>query len=220
MEFEWLWPILIIIGLDIILGGDNAVLIALACRGLPEHQQKKAILFGTIMAVVSRIALTIVAVFLLQIPYIQLIGGLFLMWVAISLASNSDSHGIKATKTLGSAVRTILIADFTMGFDNVIAVAGASTAFWQVIVGLLVSIPIMVAGSRVILYLLERHPWLVFGGTALLGYTSGHMIIHDHMVLTYLTHSHSIYGFAPWLFACAALVASFMYSRSVKLNVK
>jgi YjbE family integral membrane protein len=172
---------------DLLLAGDNAVVIALAVRSLPAAQQKKAIIFGTVAAVVMRVALTIVAARLLTMPYLKLVGAALLVYVAVGLvlpddeASEPGPAGDTApTGSMASAIRTILIADLVMSLDNVIAVAAASRGDTVLlIVGLLISIPLVVYGSTLLLKVVERYPLIVWGGAALLGYVAGDIAVHD-----------------------------------------
>lgn len=188
MDLEFITSILVIIGIDIVLGGDNAIVIALASRNLPERQRNKAIFIGTGLAVVVRVLLTIVAVYLLTIPFLQLVGGLFLIYIAYNLIVDEDdgAANIKGGTTLFSAIRTIVFADLVMGFDNVIAIAGASGGhILLVILGLLVSVPIIVWGSKLILKLMERFPIIIYIGAGILGYTAGSMIVHEKRLASF-----------------------------------
>jgi YjbE family integral membrane protein len=181
---EFMTALGIIIMIDLILGGDNALVIALATRNLPKHQRNKAIIFGTGMAILIRALFTIIAVWLLTIKFLMLIGGLFLIWIAIKLLLNNSSpeHLSVDAKayTLPAAIKTIVVADIVMGVDNVLAVAGAAKGhFILVVLGLLISIPIIIFGSKLILVLLEKYPLLVYLGAGVLAYTAGSMITHD-----------------------------------------
>lgn len=182
-----------IIVADLLLAGDNAVVIALAVRSLPAAQQKKAIIFGTVAAVVMRIALTIVAAQLLTFPYLKLIGAAALLYVGITLLlpdDHSDGSDLakKATGSMGAAIRTILIADLVMSVDNVIAVAAASRGDTVLLVlGLLISIPLVVYGSTLLLKVIERFPVIVWIGAALLGYIAGDIAVHDPAIVDWAT---------------------------------
>ncbi|MFD3447342.1 TerC family protein [Microbacteriaceae bacterium 4G12] len=183
MDLEFLTNLLMIVGIDIVLGGDNAIVIALASRNLPESQRNRAIVFGTGIAILFRILLTIVAVYLLKIPFLQLVGGIFLLMIAYNLLTNDgdDLSKIKAGGSLIAAIRTIVFADVVMGFDNVLAVAGAAQGhFLLVVIGLLISIPIIVWGSKLIMKLMDKFPALVYIGSAILAYTAGKMMTHEH----------------------------------------
>jgi YjbE family integral membrane protein len=169
-----------IIWINIILSGDNAVVIALAARSLPPHQQKKAIMFGSGAAVVLRIALTVVAVQLLALSYLQIIGGLLLLWIGVQLLGDEDEEeeGDAEQKGLMAAVRTILIADIVMSLDNVIA-AAAKGSNTLLIIGLAISIPLVIFGSTLMIKLMERYPIIVTLGAALIGWVGGETLISD-----------------------------------------
>jgi YjbE family integral membrane protein len=171
-----------IIWINIILSGDNAVVIALAARSLPPHQQRKAVLFGSGAAVVLRIVLTVVAVQLLALSYLQIIGGALLLWIGVQLLSEEDEgdEGEVEQKGLMAAVRTILIADIVMSLDNVIAVAAAAKGSTTLlIIGLAISIPLVIFGSTLMIKLMERYPAIVTLGAALIGWVGGETIVSD-----------------------------------------
>ncbi|MEN3366762.1 MAG: hypothetical protein V7606_4036 [Burkholderiales bacterium] len=176
-----------IILIDILLGGDNAIVIALACRNLPASMRTKGILWGTFGAIAIRIVLIAFAVSLLQVPYLKIIGGLLLLWIGIKLlADNDDSHGeITGSDRLLTAVKTIVVADLVMSVDNVIAVASAAEQaggehqLALVVFGILVSIPIIIWGSTIVLKLMERFPIIITFGAGLLGYLAGGMVFSD-----------------------------------------
>lgn len=171
-----------IIWINIILSGDNAVVIALAARSLPPHQQRKAVLWGSGAAVIMRIALTVVAVQLLALPYLQIVGGLLLLYIGVQLLSDEeDGEGeSKEHGGLMAAVRTILIADLVMSLDNVIAVAAAAKgSMLLLILGLAISIPLVIFGSTLMIKLMERFPIIVMLGAALIGWVGGETIVSD-----------------------------------------
>ncbi len=181
-----------IIVIDILLGGDNAVVIALACRNLPKEQRLKGILWGTAGAIALRVILIAFAVALLQVPFLKLVGGALLVWIGVKLLlpGEEDEHGnLQGGTTLWSAIKTIIIADLVMSVDNVIAIAGAAQQadpehqMGLVIFGLVVSIPLIVWGSTLVLRLLERFPIVVTLGGALLGWIAGSMMITDIAVV-------------------------------------
>jgi len=175
--------VLQIIAIDILLGGDNAVVIALACRNLPPEQRKKGIFWGVFGAIALRVAITIFAVALLAIPYLKIIGAILLFWIGLKLVlpqEEHDEHNINASTSLAGAIKTIIVADFVMSLDNVIAVAAAAKDSMALIVfGLLVSIPIIVWCSQIILKLMERYPVIILLGGGLLGYIAGDMFVRD-----------------------------------------
>jgi YjbE family integral membrane protein len=183
-----------IIMIDILLGGDNAVVIALACRQLPPAQRTKGIIWGTAGAIVLRVILIFFALTLLAIPYLKLVGAILLVWIGIKLlAPDEDGHGdIQASDKLWAAVKTVIVADLVMSVDNVIAIAGAAESAGQhqmglVIFGLLVSIPIIVWGSQLVIKLMDRFPFIITAGGMLLGWIAGTMAVTDPAVLPYLT---------------------------------
>jgi YjbE family integral membrane protein len=178
----FLIALLQIIGVNIVLSGDNAVVIALAARSLPPKQQKQAILWGSGAAVVMRIVLTIVAVELLRLPWLKLVGAVLLLWIGIKLiVPEHDSEGEgKATSSMVDAIRTILIADLVMSLDNVIAVAAAAKgSMLLLILGLAISIPLVIFGSTLLLKVMGRWPIIITIGAALLGWVAGEMAVSD-----------------------------------------
>lgn len=187
--------VLQIIAIDILLGGDNAVVIALACRNLPPGQRTKGILWGTAGAIVLRVILVVFAVTMLQIPYLKIVGGVLLLWIGVKLlAPDGDDHheSIDGAGNLLSAIRTIIVADLVMSVDNVIAIAGAAHQadpehqIGLVVFGLLVSIPIIVWGSQLVLRMIDRYPIVVSAGGALLGWIAGGMIVTDPATVDWL----------------------------------
>jgi YjbE family integral membrane protein len=173
-----------IVWINIILSGDNAVVIALAARSLPPKQQKMAIMWGSGAAVVLRIVLTFLAAYLLKLPYLQIIGGLLLLWIGFQLLSGEEEDEEGSEKdtagNLTAAVRTILIADLVMSLDNVIAVALAAKGdFTLLVLGLAISIPLVVFGSTLMIKLMERFPVIITLGAALIGWVAGDAISHD-----------------------------------------
>lgn len=182
-----------IILIDILLGGDNAIVIALACRNLPHHMRMKGILWGTFGAIAIRVVLIGFAVTLLQVPYLKIVGGLLLLWIGVKLLADTDEgHGeIEGSDRLFTAIKTIVIADLVMSVDNVIAVASAAEQAGEhqmalVVFGILVSIPIIIWGSTLVLKLMERFPIIITFGAGLLGWLAGGMLVSDTAV-------------APWL---------------------
>jgi len=178
---EFFSALLTIVFIDLILAGDNAIVIGLAARNLPKEQQKKAVLWGTVGAIGIRIIATLLVVQLLNVPWLNLIGGLLLVWIAYKLLVQEDAHdGIKSGNTLWQSIRTIIIADAAMGIDNVIAVAGAAHGdTLLVILGLLISVPVVVWGSTIFIKLINRYNWIVYLGSAVLAYTAAKMITHE-----------------------------------------
>jgi len=180
-----------IILIDILLGGDNAVVIALACRGLPKKQRMQGILWGTAGAIFLRVVLIAFALTLLTIPFLKVVGALLLLWIGVKLLiPEDDAHGnIEGGTTILSAIKTIIIADFVMSLDNVIAIAGAAQnahsdhQIGLVIFGLVISVPIIIWGSTLVLKLIDRYPWVVTFGAGLLGWIAGGMLITDGVIV-------------------------------------
>jgi YjbE family integral membrane protein len=180
-----------IILIDILLGGDNAVIIALACRNLAPKQRMQGILWGTAGAIGLRVVLIAFALVLLDIPFLKVVGGILLLWIGIKLLlPDEDAHGnVKSAGSIWSAVKTILIADLVMSLDNVIAIAGAAQnthadhQLYYVIFGLIVSVPIIIWGSTLVLKLIDRFPLVVTFGAALLGWIAGGMLVTDVFVV-------------------------------------
>jgi len=181
----WWSALLAIILIDLVLAGDNAIVIALAARNLPPEHQNKAIVWGTVGAIAVRSVMTVGVVWLLKIPGLMLVGGFGLLWVAYKLISDTsegEHEGVGAT-TFWGAMKTIIVADALMGVDNVLGVAGAANgAFDLVVIGLLISIPIVVLGSKVVLRLVEKWPVIIQLGAAVLAFTAAQMIINEKLL--------------------------------------
>ena len=184
-----------IILIDILLGGDNAVVIALACRKLPPHQRTKGIIWGTVGAIVLRVILIFFALTLLAVPYLKLVGALLLVWIGVKLLApgDDDAHGsVQSADKLWAAVRTVIVADLVMSVDNVIAIAGAAESAGGdhkmplVVFGLLVSIPIIVWGSQLVIKLMDRFPAVITLGGMLLGWIAGTMAVGDPAVAGFI----------------------------------
>lgn len=195
MEFfsaEFFSALVAIIIIDLVLAGDNAIVIALAARNLPRHLRTKAIVWGTFGAIAVRTVMTMVVVWLLKIPGLLLVGGLLLVWIAYKLIidnENGDNHELDAASNFWGAMKTIVVADALMGLDNVLAVAGAANgSFLLVVLGLLISIPIVIGGSQIILKFVERYPVIVYIGAGVLAWTSVKMMTSEPMVKEMLAH--------------------------------
>ncbi len=181
----WWSALLAIILIDLVLAGDNAIVIALAARNLPPHLQKKAVFWGTVGAIAVRSLMTIGVVWLLKIPGLMLAGGVGLLWIAYRLLADtsSDSHDGPAVTSFWGAMKVIVIADALMGIDNVLGVAGAAHgAIELVVIGLLVSVPIVVLGSSFVLRLIERFPVIIKLGAAVLAFTAAKMIVSEPLL--------------------------------------
>ncbi|MGN2247899.1 TerC family protein [Frateuria sp. GZRR35] len=189
--------LLAIILLDLVLAGDNAIVIALAARNLPKALQRKAVFWGTFGAVAVRVALTAVVVYLLKLPGLMLAGGLLLLPIAWKLIKPEaeGGHEVSAADSFWAALRTIVVADALMGLDNVLAIAGASKGhLGLVVLGLLISVPLVVWGSTLILKLIERFPAIVYIGAGAIAWTAGRMIAHDHLLRAWFD-AHPWYGY-------------------------
>lgn len=198
-----------IIAIDIVLGGDNAVIIALACRRLPEKQRNLGIFWGVFGAIAIRFILVFFALNLLTLPFLKLVGALLLLWIGIKLllpeSTGDEAHEIDASTTLPGAIKTILIADTVMSLDNVIGIAGAARGdFTLVMFGLLVSVPIIVWGSKLVMKLMNRFPATIFIGAGLLGWIAGDMAITDTVTKEWVNvHAAFLHWIMP---VCTALV--------------
>lgn len=223
-DADFLLSLLMIIAIDIVLGGDNAVVIALASRKLPDEQKMKAIFWGTALAIVVRVLITVAAAYLLKIPYLFLAGGLLLIWISYKLlVDEEEEKDIKPGENLLQAIRTIVVADVLMGLDNVLAVAGAAKGdLFLIILGLLISIPIMIWGSRLILKAMERFPWIVFAGAGILALTAAKMVTHEKALQPFIkaldpTMANFLtYGFDA-LVVILVIVAGY-FTRKAKQN--
>ena len=181
---EFFTTLLSIIVIDLVLAGDNAIVIGLAARNLPKNQQKKAIILGTVGAIIIRAIATMLVVYLLNIPGLHLIGGLLLLWIAYKLMTEEDQHEVKSGSSLSAAIWTIVIADAAMGIDNVLAVAGAAGgSFALVLIGLLISIPVVVWGSTIIIKFMEKYPIIIFVGAAIITWTASKMIVKEPFLM-------------------------------------
>jgi YjbE family integral membrane protein len=185
---DWIMPLCSLILVNIVLSGDNAVVIALASRSLPATQRKTAILIGSGGAIVLRILLTLVAVALLKISYIQFAGGLLLVWIAAKLVMEEDKEeNLQASDRLWVAVRAIIVADLVMSLDNTLALAAVADGNLALLaIGLALSIPLIVFGAQIIMKIMERFPVVVLGGAALIAWTAGRMMIEDPKIGGYL----------------------------------
>lgn len=207
-----------IIWINIILSGDNAVVIALAARGLEPHQQKRAIFWGTAAAVVLRVGLTVVAVKLMQLPWLQLIGGILLLWIGVQLLNDGDDDEgeSKGNGNLMAAIRTILVADLVMSLDNVIGVAAAANGnVTLLVIGLAIAIPIVIFGSTLMIKVMTRFPVIVTLGAALIGWVGGETIVSDQMLQPIVPH-HSVAFYSAATLGAALVVVLGKYLQARK----
>ena len=206
---QYLIPLAEIVGINIVLSGDNAVVIAMAASTLPVGQQKKAVVWGSGAAIVMRILLTLTAVALLSVPYLKLFGSVVLIWIGIRLLDadgRSDEGEIKSGASLLAAIRTILFADVVMSLDNVLGVAAAAEGnIPLLIIGLGLSIPVVIFGANVLLRLMQRFPVIITLGAVLIGYVGGEMAVSDPAITGWVDlHFDALHAIVP--IACGALV--------------
>ncbi len=225
------WSVVIqIIIIDLLLGGDNAVVIALACRNLHPNQRKKGIIYGTAGAIILRVILVAFAVTLLQIPFLKLVGGALLLWIGYKLMvqHDEDEHNLDAPDKLFAAIKTIIVADIVMSLDNVLAIAGAAgqvdDAAHQVgyvVFGLIVSVPIIIAGSKVVLFLIDRFPLIVTAGAGLLGWIAGGMMVTDPAIVKQFGEGMAGYSTIAGITGAVAVMAfGELMKRRAKSNSK
>ena len=199
----WLAALEIVV-INILLSGDNAVVIALACRNLPPHQRRWGVFWGAIGAIVLRIVLTFFAVSLLKLSYLKIIGGLLLVWIGIKLIAEEDDeegHDLHASDRMLGAIRTVVIADLVMSIDNVLGVAAAAKGSPLLLIfGLVVSVPLVIGGAQLIMRLIERFPVLIVAGGGLLGFVAGELIVEDSAIVDWVQAQ------ARWLSWAAPLI--------------
>lgn len=224
MEFgatEWI-ALGQIIWINALLSGDNAVVIAMACRSLPERQRMIGMVLGAGVAIGLRIIFTLLIVSLMGIPYLKVLGALALLWIAVDLIrpKSEDAHGVAGHESVWRAVGTIALADVVMSLDNVIAIAGVAGDHWGLlIIGLVISVPMIIAGSAIILAAIDRFPLIVWAGAALLGFVAGEMLISDVAIVSsfgeeFVQHWEVIVGIA---LAIAVVAVGWLLTR-VKLE--
>lgn len=210
---EFFSALLAIIIIDLVLAGDNAIVIGLAARNLPKALQKKVIIWGTVGAIAIRAVATMAVVWLLKIPGLLLVGGILLLWVAYKLLVEDKGHDVGPAGNFWAAIRTIIIADALMGLDNVLAVAGAAHgSFLLVVIGLIISIPIVVFGSTIILKFVDRFPIIITLGAAVLAWTASKMIVGEPFMKEYFINPWFKYGFE--LFVIALVIGTGLYVKS------
>ncbi|MBS0340868.1 MAG: TerC family protein [Proteobacteria bacterium] len=197
-----------IILINIVLSGDNAVVIAMASRALPPAQQKKAIIFGSVGAIVLRVVLTFFAVYLLTLPYLKLVGAALLLWIGVGLLQGEDGEeNLEGHSGLFAAIKTIVVADLVMSLDNVVGVAAAAKGNVPLLVfGLVISIPLIIFGSTIILKLMSRFPIIITAGAALLGWVAGEMAMSDPAIHHWAEQQHMLHWLVPGLGAVLVVV--------------
>ena len=205
-----------IVVIDLVLAGDNAIVIALAARNVPAHLRQRAIVWGTVGAIVARTAMTLVVVWLLRIPGLLAAGGLALVWIAVKLLKQEEGegHDMNAAHTLWGAMKTIVIADAVMGLDNVLAVAGAAHgSFVLVVLGLLISIPIVIWGSKLILLWVDRFPAIIYIGAAVLAWTAAKMLLSEPLLKDFLANHPWISGLIYAVVVAGVLGGGFLWNH-------
>lgn len=197
-----------IIVINIVLSGDNAVVIAMASRSLPPHQQRKAILFGSLGAIGLRIVLTFFAVYLLTLPYLKLVGAALLLWIGVGLLKGEgEEENLEGHSNLAAAIKTIVVADLVMSLDNVVGVAAAAKGNVPLLVfGLIISIPLIIFGSTLLLKIMDRFPIIITVGAGLLGWVAGEMAVSDPSIVAWVEHRAGIHTLVPALGAAAVIV--------------
>jgi len=214
-----------ITGINIMLSGDNAVVIALACRSLPLHQRNWAVIGGSAGAILLRVLFCLIIVWLMEIPYLKLVGGLLLLWIGIKLIvpESGDGHGgLEAKSSLWGAMQTIVIADAVMSLDNVVAIAAvAKGSTLLIVLGLLISVPLIVFGSQLVLRFLVRFPLLVTAGGGLLGWIAGEIIVSDEAVHGWVAiDHHTLERIAQPVLAVAVMAIGTLLARRVSARPK
>ena len=219
LSLEFLSALMAIVVIDLVLAGDNAIVIALAARNVPKHLQKKAIVWGTVGAIVVRTTMTVAVVWLLGIPGLMLAGGALLVWIAYKLllpeVGDEGTSKIAAANSFAGAIRTVIVADVVMGLDNVLAVAGAAHgSFLLVAIGLLISIPIVVWGSTVLLKFIERYPGFIYVGAGVLALTAAKMMSAEPFLKTFFEANGWIVPLLHVVTLVGVLGAGYLTSRS------
>jgi len=215
-SFEFLWALAAIILIDVVLGGENALVIALAAKKLPEDLRRKAMIWGTFGAVAVRFACVAALTYLLMIPGLRFVGGILLIYIAWRLTAGGDDHKeVKASDTFWGAMGTIVLADAVMGLDNALAIAGAANGNWFLIIfGLLVSVPIILFGSTLVSKIIERHPNSIFIGAFVLYAVALQMIVAEPLLKDYVGLLLTwVVTILPWLLSISLTLTQYLYSR-------
>lgn len=209
--------LLAVIIINLVLSGDNAIVIGMAARNLPKEQQKKVILWGTLGAIVVRALATVAVVWLLLIPGLMLIGGLLLIWIAYKLLTDDNKHDVKAAHSVMAAVQTVIIADAVMGIDNVLAIAGAAHgSYLLVVLGLLFSVPIVIWGSTLFIKLLNRYPAIIYIGASVLAWTAAKMIAGEKLLKDYFANPFLEWGLVIGIVTGVLLAGKVKQSKQSK----
>lgn len=222
LSFSFLWSLLVIILIDVVLGGENALVIAMASKKLPENMRKQALVYGTLGAVLVRFLCVAALTYLLLIPGLRLVGGLMLIYIAWKLsAGDKDHNDVKAVDTFWGAMLTIVLADAVMGLDNALAIAGAANGNWILIIaGLLISVPIILFGSTVIANLLDKYPGTIYLGAFVLHFVALKMIVHEPFIDNHIDPLHDFIENILPLVGAVILVAKQYYRCEIRKSVK
>jgi YjbE family integral membrane protein len=220
MLTDWILPLINVILINLVLSGDNAVIIALASRNLPPDLQKKAVLWGSGGAVGLRILLSFVAIWLLKVPFLQLAGGMLLIWMALKLmVSEEGAEEVEGSSSLFGAVKTILISDFIMSLDNVVAVtAAAKENLWLIAAGVGISIPFITWGSQFFTRLMKRFPLIVYGGAAVIAWTAGEMIKEERMLHSLMEQWGAFSYGIPGIITLAVMLYGWVHYRRAQMQ--
>ena len=218
LSLQFLWALVAIILIDVVLGGENALVIAMASKQLPEHLRRRAILWGTFGAVAVRFLCVAALTYLLMIPGLRLVGGLMLIYIAWRLTANNDDHSnVRAATTFWGAMGTIVMADAVMGLDNALAIAGAANGDWiLIILGLLISVPIILFGSTMVSRLMERWPGTIYIGAFVLYLVAVKMIVHEPFIDNHLDPLHDFIEHGLPLIGAIVLTAKQYYSTEIR----
>lgn len=219
---EFLLTLFEIIIINLVLSGDNAVVIALASRKLESSQRKQAILWGTLGAIVLRILLTLAAVWVLKIPFLMVVGGFMLVWISFKLLVDKEERAdVNAGNNLWQAVQTIIVADLIMSLDNVLAIAGAANGnLMLLVVGIAIGIPIIVFGSTIILKMMEKYPAILYIGAGVLAWTAGEMIVGDQSINSLVHEIPGIHFIVPIAITAAVLTIGYQMKKRAAETVK
>jgi YjbE family integral membrane protein len=215
MSIDAIWAVLAIILIDLVLAGDNALVIGMAANRLPPHLRKKAIFWGTFGAIAIRFISVAIITYLMMLPGLRLVGGIALVWIGWKLAFQDDHEEVKSADTFWSAITTIVIADAVMGVDNALGIAAAANGNWGfIIMGLLISIPVVIFGSSMVTKILDRWPNAVFIGGFVLFAVSVQMVLKEILFVDYLAGVDPwILKLSPWMFAIALTAIQFKLSK-------
>ncbi len=217
LSLQFLWALVAIILIDVVLGGENALVIAMAAKKLPEKLRRRAMVWGTFGAVAVRFVCVAALTYLLMIPGLRLIGGLALIYIAWKLTQGSKEHDVKAAATFWGAMGTIVMADAVMGLDNALAIAGAANGNWILIIaGLLISVPIILFGSTLVSRILDKYPGAIYIGAFVLYLVAGKMIVNEPLISNYLAPLDSLIRSSLPILGAIVLTAQQYYRTEIR----